>query len=135
MTHETQATVELRRSVRYGRLLIAGAIVGGAIASLASLFFPIEEGALYSMGQIMGFMLLIGGAIGLALGGILALILNLVAKRKHGTAVVAIAHESDIDANAEPTGTLAENLAEDIHENPAENRAEAAAENDEKQGA
>lgn len=95
MTHETQATVELQRSVRYGRLLIGGAVVGAAIASLGSLFFPVEEGALYSIGQIMGFMLLIGGAIGLALGGVLALILNLSAKRQRGTAVVAIAHESE----------------------------------------
>lgn len=117
MTHETQATVELQRSVRYGRLLIGGAIVGAAIASLASLLFPIEEGALYSIGQIIGFMLLIGGAIGAGIGGVLSLVLSAVAKRKHGSAVVSITHETA----AEPA---VENAAETAPETGTESRSE-----------
>ncbi|MFC5337974.1 hypothetical protein [Leucobacter denitrificans] len=95
MASETQQTVELQRSVRYGRLLIGGAILGGALGALITLFFPIPEGALYTMRQIAGFMLLIGAVIGLAIGGVLSLVLTAVAKRKRGTAVVdhVVAHE------------------------------------------
>ncbi len=95
MASETQQTVELQRSVRYGRLLIGGAVLGGAIGSLITLFFPIAEGALYTMRQIAGFMLLIGAVVGLAAGGVLSLVLTAVVKRKHGTGVVehVVAHE------------------------------------------
>lgn len=88
MSSENQKTVELRRSVRYGRLLIGGAIVGGLIGSLLALTFPVPEGALYSVRQIAGFMLIIGGAVGLAISAVFALILSAVAKRKHGIGVV-----------------------------------------------
>ncbi|KAM9863472.1 hypothetical protein ACI1US_00629 [Leucobacter sp. BZR 635] len=88
MSTETQQTVELQRSVRIGRLLIVGAIVGGIVGALVTTLFPIPEGSLYTMGQIAGFTLLIGGVVGLTLGGVLALILSAVAKRKRGTAVL-----------------------------------------------
>ena len=88
MASETQQTVELQRSVRYGRLLIGGAILGGLVASLVTLFYPIPEGALYTMRQISGFMLLVGGVIGLLVGGAVALVLGAVAKRKRGTGVI-----------------------------------------------
>ena len=91
MSSENVQTVELRRSVRYGRLLIGGAVLGALVASLITIFTPIPDGALYTLGQITGFMLLIGGVIGLAIGGLLALLLTLVARRQHGTgAVVAV---------------------------------------------
>lgn len=89
MSSENLKPVELRRSVRYGRLLIGGAIVGGLAGSLLALLFPVPEGALYSVRQIAGFMLIIGGAVGLLLGAVLALILTAVAKRQHGSAMVA----------------------------------------------
>lgn len=97
MPHETLETVELQRSVRYGRLLVGGAILGAIAASLITLLFPVKEGALYTMGQIVGFMLLVGGIVGLALGGILALVLTLVARRKHGTGVISVVSESEDD--------------------------------------
>lgn len=110
MSHETQQVVQLQRSVRYGRLLIGGAVVGGAIGSLITLFFPIAEGALYTMGQIAGFMLLIGAIVGLTLGAVLALILTAVAKRKHGTGVVeqVIEPEATGQFAAEDTQQVAE---------------------------
>ena len=100
MVSEHQQVVELQRSVRYGRLLIGGAVVGGVIGALATTFFPIAEGSLYSLGQIAGFMLLVGAVIGLAVGGILSLGLTLVARRNHGTGVVSIETGSDAQADA-----------------------------------
>ncbi|UOQ56504.1 hypothetical protein MUN78_12560 [Leucobacter allii] len=79
--------VVLQRSVRYGRVLIGGAVLGGVLAALACLFFPIDEDAEYTMAQAMGLMLLVGGAIGLCLGGVLALVLGRVAKRRSGGGV------------------------------------------------
>ncbi|MBC9937452.1 MULTISPECIES: hypothetical protein [unclassified Leucobacter] len=90
---EQEVEVTIERSVRYGRILIGGAILGAALASLASVFFPIALEADYSMAQIMGFMLLIGAAIGLSLAGILSLILSAAAQRRRGTAV---AIQSDV---------------------------------------
>ncbi len=84
---QSEVEVELRRSVRWTRLLIVGAVIGVVVAVLASLSFPVEEGADYTMRQIAGFMAIIGGAIGVGIGGLLALILNQVAKRKHGRGV------------------------------------------------
>lgn len=100
MSSETQQTVELQRSVRIGRILIVGAIVGAVVGALVTTLFPVPGEALYTMGQIAGFMLLIGGVVGLALGGLLALILSAVAKRKRGTAVLE--HTTVVGEGLEP---------------------------------
>lgn len=100
MSSETQQTVELQRSVRIGRILIVGAIVGAVVGALVTTLFPVPGEALYTMGQIAGFMLLIGGVVGLALGGVLALILSAVAKRKRGTAVLE--HTTVVGEGLEP---------------------------------
>lgn len=103
MVNEQQQVVELQRSVRYGRLLIVGAIIGGIFGALATTLFPIAEGSFYSLGQIAGFMLLVGAIIGLTIGGILSLVLTLVARRSHGTGVVSIetASEATVDVDAD----------------------------------
>jgi hypothetical protein len=89
---ETSTTLEvgIERSVRYGPILIGGAVVGALVASLAALFFPIAEDAQYTMGQVVGFVAVLGGAVGLVLGALLALILGLVAKRRKGAAIAVL---------------------------------------------
>lgn len=110
MSSETQQSVELQRSVRIGRLLLVGAIAGAIIGALVTLMFKVPEGALYTVGQIAGFMLLIGGAVGLTLGGLLALILTAVAKRKRGTGVLQ--HTTVVGEGVEVTAPEAETQAE-----------------------
>lgn len=83
----TEVQVELRRTVRWGRLLAVGAIIGVVVAALLSLSFPVTEDADYTLAQVTGFMAVIGGALGLAVGGLLAIVLNQVAKRRHGRGV------------------------------------------------
>ncbi|QIM17997.1 MFS transporter [Leucobacter coleopterorum] len=90
---ESEIEVTLQRSVRVGRVIIGAAIVGGVVAALAALFFPIDEKADYTMGQVMGFSALIGIAAGLGIGALLVLILNAAAKRRRGTGV---AIQSDV---------------------------------------
>lgn len=79
--------VELERSVRYGRILITFALAGAILAAMITLMFPVEQEATYTMSQVVGIMLVIGGVAGLALGAILSLILTRVAKRQTGTGV------------------------------------------------
>ena len=89
----TQREVTLERSVRVGRIVIGGLVAGALVAMIACLFFPIEEGAEYTLGQIVGFMALIGAAIGAGLGSLFALLLGAVARRRRGT---GIAIQSDV---------------------------------------
>lgn len=83
----TEQTVELQRSVRYGRILIGAAIIGAAVLSLLSLLTPLSPENDYSMPQVVGFMALIGAALGLGIGALLCVVLTAVAKRKHGSGV------------------------------------------------
>ena len=84
---QERVEVQIKRSVRYGRLMIVGAFIGGVVAVMLTLMNPVEESALYEMRQIAGFMLVVGAAIGLLLGGLLALTLNLFARKKLGSGV------------------------------------------------
>lgn len=79
--------VTLVRGVRYGRIIVTFAIVGAIVAMMASFLIPIATDADYTMSQIVGFMALIGAVAGLALGGILSIVLGAVAKRRTGTGV------------------------------------------------
>lgn len=85
--------VTLQRSVRYGRVIIGTTVLAAMLAMLGALLFPVTEGADYTLGQAVGFMALIGAAIGLGLGGVLALILGAVARRSRGSGV---AIQSDV---------------------------------------
>ena len=90
---EVEREVTLQRSVRYGRVIVGGAVLGAVVAAIAALFFPIEEGAEYTMAQAVGFFAVLGGAIGLGLGCLVGLVLGLVARRQRGTGV---AIQSDV---------------------------------------
>ncbi|WP_427870613.1 hypothetical protein [Leucobacter luti] len=93
VVHETEREVTITRSVRYGRVIAGMTVLGILVAVVASLVFPLDPEAQYTLAQITGFMALIGAAIGLALGCLLALILGVTARRKRGT---AIAIHSDV---------------------------------------
>lgn len=89
---ETRTTVEvgLVRAVRYGPIMIAGGVLGALVAVILALVFPVQEDAMYTVGQVAGFVAVLGGAIGIALGGLLAMLLNLSAKRQQGTAMAVL---------------------------------------------
>jgi len=87
--------VEIRRSVRIARFLLLGAIVGAVVAAAITTAFPIEEGATYSLWQVVGFVALIGAVLGLGLGAVVALVLQRVISRRVGRAVADRELESD----------------------------------------
>jgi hypothetical protein len=80
-------TATVRRAPKYSVFLVAGAALGILVALILTFAFngtdePSIEGVVYSPGQVFGFLALIGIAVGMALGGILALILDRTMARR-----------------------------------------------------
>lgn len=87
----------VRRSPRYSRFLVVGAVIGVVVAAI--LAFGVERvdmpqvgEAVFSDGQVFGFLSLIGIATGLLLGGTVALILDRIVGRT--TRTVRVDHET-----------------------------------------
>ncbi|WP_148040102.1 MFS transporter [Cryobacterium tepidiphilum] len=81
-----QTQVVVRRSPRYNHFMILGAIVGALVALILTFAFPANP--TYDRGQVFGYLLLVGVAIGVGLGALVALILDRIVGRK-GTSVIA----------------------------------------------
>jgi len=81
-----QAQVVLRRSPRYNHFMILGAVVGAVAALILTFAFPANP--TYDRGQVFGYLLLVGVAVGVGLGALVALILDRIVGRK-GTSVIA----------------------------------------------
>lgn len=79
--------VQLRRTVRHGRIIVSTAILGVVVGVVTSLFFSVPEGANYELAQIAGLMAVVGGVIGLVAGTLLSLLLGIIAGRKQGAAI------------------------------------------------
>jgi hypothetical protein len=87
----------VRRSPRYGVFLALGAALGVLVAMILTFAFDSGErvadnGAVYSQGQVFGFLALVGIAVGLAVGGLVALLLDRIIGRR--TRTVRVDHES-----------------------------------------
>ncbi|UOQ87854.1 hypothetical protein MUN74_11135 [Agromyces endophyticus] len=97
--YETAATrdeVVVRRSPRYGIWMIAGAVLGALVAFVLSFAFAPTEAQVaervqndftYDQGQVFGFLLLGGVAFGVALGALVALIVDRAMSRRTTRAV------------------------------------------------
>lgn len=85
-TEVTSDAVTVRRAPRYPAFILAGVALGVLVALVLTFAFP--ENAEFERGQVFGFLLLWAGAIGAALGGVVALLVDrMLAKR--GRAAVA----------------------------------------------
>lgn len=85
--------VGIERSVRFGRIIITGTVLGAVLLTVVSILFPVVQGADYTRWQAAGLSLVYGGAIGLTLSASLALLLAAIAKRNTGK---AIAQQTDV---------------------------------------
>lgn len=82
-THE----VAIVRTVRIGPIMVASAVIFALTAAIIALMLPVQAGENYTAGQAAGFVIVPGAALGLLVGGVLALILARIAKRKQGAAI------------------------------------------------
>lgn len=90
-------TVRVRRSPKIPVFLVLGAALGVFVAMILTFAFdgsenPAANGAVYSSGQVFGFLALVCGAAGLALGGLVAIILDRTVGRR--TREVQVDHET-----------------------------------------
>jgi len=83
-------TAQVRRSPRYTVFLVAGAALGILVALVLTFAFDGSDnesattGVTYSTTQVFGFVCLFAIPIGVAIGGIVALILDrMLARRAH----------------------------------------------------
>ncbi|OAN39582.1 hypothetical protein [Microbacterium sp. H83] len=101
--HETHQTVEatVRRVPRIGVFMGIGVVLGviaAGILTMVGSFEPSEAAdVVYPPGQVFGFLLLWTAPIGLALGAVVSLILERVARRHDR--VVRVEHETIIEAD------------------------------------
>lgn len=93
----TEHEVHVERVVNMVRLVIVGAVVGATVMSLIAFSTPLQPKSQYNVWQILAFSALIGAGIGMAIGGIIGIILQLFVKRKRGTALAVqeVASASD----------------------------------------
>ena len=74
-------TVRVRRAPKYGVVLVLGAALGVFVAMILTFAFqgtadPSASGVQYGQVQVFGFLALVGVAVGLLVGGAVALIFD-----------------------------------------------------------
>jgi hypothetical protein len=79
----TEAAVRVQRSPRYFRFMITGAVVFAVIALILTYSFP--ENPTYDRGAVFGFLLAICATVGVALGALVALLIDRAATRRART--------------------------------------------------
>ncbi|MFJ4172951.1 potassium transporter Trk [Microbacterium sp. NPDC089696] len=102
-SHDSSQTVEatVRRVPRYGVFMGIGVVLGIIVAGILTLVGSYEPSdavnVVYPPGQVFGFLLLWTVPIGLALGGVVALIIERLARRHDR--VVRVEHETIIESD------------------------------------
>lgn len=79
----TEAAVRVQRSPRYFRFMITGAVVFAVVALILTYAFP--ENPTYDRGAVFGFLLAICATVGVALGALVALLIDRAATRRART--------------------------------------------------
>lgn len=97
------STVEakIRPVPRYGVFMVTGVVLGVIVAGILTLVGSYEKsavlGVVYPPGQVFGFALLWTVPIGIALGGIIAVILDRAARRH--ARIVTVEHEHVVETD------------------------------------
>lgn len=95
----TEAEVRVHRSPRYFRFMLTGAILFAIVALVLTFAFP--ENPTYDRGTVFGFLLAICVVVGVALGALIALLIDRATSR-HARSVQA--DRIDVHIPAEEPG-------------------------------
>jgi uncharacterized membrane protein len=76
----TEAEVRVHRSPRYFRFMLTGAILFAIVALVLTFAFP--ENPTYDRGTVFGFLLAICVVVGVALGALVALLIDRATSRR-----------------------------------------------------
>ena len=87
--------ITVRRAPKYVPFLVLGGLVGFGVAAFLAYGLPGDEA--YDAGAVFGFFMILCGAGGVILGGILALILDRLSVRRTKHAVVESVPDSTPD--------------------------------------
>ena len=89
-TEVERDTMTVRRAPRYSRFMTLGALVGAVVALILTMSFPANDE--FDRGQVFGFLLLACATIGLALGALVALLIDRATARRAKS--VTVEHET-----------------------------------------
>ncbi|WP_431278482.1 hypothetical protein [Leifsonia poae] len=99
----TESSVRVKRSPRYARFMLAGFLVFAVVALILTFAFP--ENPTYDRGAVFGFLLLFFGVVGVAIGAVVALLVDRSGTRKART---VLADRVTVSAEPEERVTRAE---------------------------
>jgi len=107
LIEESVETVTVRRAPKVIVFLVLGAALGILLAVILTYGFGVADGsgneqstmsgASYTKGQVFGFLVLVCGVAGLALGGIVALVLDWTVGRRTRRIEVDREHVTTVD--------------------------------------
>ncbi|WP_235825159.1 potassium transporter Trk [Agromyces badenianii] len=79
-TEVARDTVTVRRAPKYSRFLTLGALLGAVVALILTVAFPDNDE--FDKGQVFGFLLLACATVGVALGAVVALLIDRASARR-----------------------------------------------------
>ncbi|KUM33670.1 hypothetical protein [Arthrobacter sp. EPSL27] len=92
--------ITVRRAPKYVPFLVLGGLVGFGVAAFLAYGLPGDES--FDSGAVFGFFMILCGAGGVILGGIVALVLDRMSVRRAKRAVVESVPDSEPDAEDRP---------------------------------
>jgi hypothetical protein len=93
----TEETVRVRRSPRYARFMIVGAVFFVIVAFVLTYSLPAGQG--YDRNAVFGYLALVAIAVGVMLGAVVALLLDRIASRR---AAMVAADRVDVRVAQDP---------------------------------
>lgn len=99
LSRESRAPVSVRRAPRYFRFMAVGAAVGVLVSIALTFSFPEQED--FSRLQVLGFTGLFIVAVAVALGALVAIVLDRVSRRRARTVDAERVEEHEIEPEVE----------------------------------
>lgn len=119
-THRHDVEVRVRRAPKYGRFMAIGAVLGAVVAWLISVLQEPgvdEAGRPVDTTPVIGLIIVIGFVVGVAAGGLVALLVDRAARKRAQTLV---AEQTDVEPAAAAPGAAGVDAADQRRDDPAD---------------